>query len=123
VSDDPLEDLDDAQRAAALRWRETLRASETLDAPTAGRLAQARARALGGNRTRSPWVWATGGLTAAAIVAVLALLLQLGGPARWQGERVDAGTAEALDVLTDDLDPDFYQDLELYRWLAEDGHA
>jgi hypothetical protein len=51
------------------------------------------------------------------------LLLQFGGLQRWQGDGVEANPADALEVLTDDLDADFYEDLELYRWLAEDGHA
>jgi hypothetical protein len=36
-----------------------------------------------------------------------------------------APQAEALDVLTDDVDADLYEDLDLYRWLERehDGAA
>jgi len=32
-----------------------------------------------------------------------------------------APTADAFELLTDDVDPEFYQDLDLYQWLADSG--
>jgi hypothetical protein len=30
-------------------------------------------------------------------------------------------TADTLELLTDDVDPEFYQDLDMYQWLADSG--
>jgi hypothetical protein len=125
VSDDRLDGMDEAQRDLALKLRTVLRESERVDAPTAARLAQARARAVDAGGVRAPrrWLWASGGLTAAAIIAAL-LVLEPGGLHRSRGQPAGEVTAvEALDVLTDDLDADFYEDLDMYRWLADDGRA
>jgi hypothetical protein len=121
VSDDRLDDLDEAQRAAALSLRSALRESERVDAVTASKLAAARARAVAEAVPVAPrrWLWASGGLTAAAVVAAL-LLLQPGALQRWRGEPAEAATADAIEVLTDDLDADFYQDLDLYRFIEDD---
>ena len=123
MSDDRLEELDEAQRELALKLRGTLRDSENVDVVTSSRLARARARALAESAPppRPTWIWASGGLTAAAIVA--ALLLQSGGLQRWRAEPAEASAADAIEVLTDEMDADFYEDLELYRWLAEDARA
>jgi len=124
VNDDRLEDLDEAQRTAALKLRSILRESERVDAVTSARLASARARAVAASGTASPqrWLWASGGVTAAAVLAAL-LLLQSGGLQRWRADPAEVTAADAIEVLTDDLDADFYEDLDMYRWLAEDGRA
>ncbi len=121
MNDDRLDELDEAQRALALKLRTSLRDSERVDSVTAAKLAQARVPwQQSGPRSRSTWVWASGGLTAAAIVA--ALLVQLGG-ARWSTDPVETNVADTIEVLTDDMDAEFYEDLDLYRWLADDGRA
>jgi len=124
VTDDRLDELDEAQRTLARKLRASLRDSEHVDAATAGRLARARQNAIAssGSATRPTWIWASGGFTAAAIVAAL-LLLQSGGLQHWRADPAEANVADAIEVLTDDMDADFYEDLDLYRWLAEDGRA
>jgi hypothetical protein len=123
VKDERLDELGEGERALALRLRAMLRESETTDVGTAARLAAARARALDAPRPTVPrWLWAPGGLTAAAILA--ALVVQSGLPGRQPGDARELAAAEALEVLTDEVDADFYEDLDLYRWLAEeDGRA
>jgi cytochrome c-type biogenesis protein CcmH/NrfG len=124
VTDERLNDLDDAHRAAALKLREVLRASEHVDPLTASRLARARARAVAesGSGSSPRWIWASGGLTAAAVVAAV-LLMQFGGWQRWRADPAGTNVADAIEVLTHDVDADFYEDLDMYRWLAEDGRA
>jgi hypothetical protein len=123
VSDDPLDDLTETERARALKLRELLRGSERLDALTASRLAAARARAVDASAGPSPrrWLWASGGLTAAVVAALL--VLQSGAMQRSRTDPADASAAEAIEVLTDDVDADLYEDLDMYRWLADDGRA
>lgn len=125
MSDERLDDLDEAHRAAALKLRAVLRESERVDAVTASKLASARARAVDAAAPASSpprWLWASGGLTAAAVVAAL-LVLQFGGSQRWRADPAEASAVEAIEVLTDDVDADFYEDLDMYRWLADDGRA
>ena len=71
-------------------------------------------------RGRATWWWTSGGLTAAALAA--ATLLLLSPSARTPGIRGEATSADALDVLTDEVDPELYEDLDLYRWLAQEGN-
>ena len=97
--------------------RDRLLASEALDYVTASRLAAARKRALAPVAT--PWRWwlASGGsLAAAALVA----LLMFGAPKHQAlHEPVEISSADAFDLMTDEEDADFYEDLDLYRWLSE----
>lgn len=119
---DDLHDLPPSERALALRLRQRLRDSESLDFVTTSRLSAARARALDGRDAgrRSTWWWASGGLAAAA-VAVIAVLVF--APAlRTPGVVAEPAAADSLDILTDDVDPELYEDLELYRWLAQEGN-
>jgi hypothetical protein len=111
------EELDERDRALAQRLRVQLRASEDLDYVTQARLSAARARAVArvGETTASRhtgWWVATGGLTAAAVLAVMLVL---------RTPQSVAPTADAFELLTDDVDPEFYQDLDLYQWLADSG--
>ncbi len=121
MSDERFDELDDAMRATALSLRSTLRASERVDARTASRLASARAEAVAQSGTAGAprWMWASGGLTAAAVVAAV-LLLQFGTLQRWRPDRAENAAADAIEVLTDDVDSDFYEDLDLYRFIEDD---
>ncbi len=119
MNGDRLDELDEEQRALALQLRTTLRNGEHVDAATAARLAQARSDAVANSRpgpSRSPWWWATG--TAAALALVGVLVLKPAPPASTEPSAVDA-----LEVMTDELDADFYEDLDLYRWLEQDGNV
>ena len=107
-----LDELDPQQRRQAARLREQLREGDELDFVMRSKLAAARARALEVVAPRTGWWYATGGVAAAAVLALL-LVLPRGGP-----EAVPS--YDALEVMTDELEPEFYQDLDLYRWLAED---
>lgn len=55
---------------------------------------------------------------ASALMLVVAIAI---GWSRWPAPPAagDQALLEALDVLTDELDPEFYEDLDLYRWLAQ----
>ena len=125
----PFKELPEADQQLAQSLQAGLRASEELDYVTASRLRAARARAVAAaRRPARGGLYASGGLTAAAIVAAV-LLLQaphLSQVAAPPFPESGAGTqADALDVLTDEVDADFYEDLDLYRWLARshDGDA
>lgn len=122
MKDDRLDDLDPAQRDLALRLRGVLRETEKLDVATSSRLARARAQAAAVAQESArvaPWMWTSGGLTAAAIIAVV--MMQFASLPRLAKEPTETAAADAIDVLTDDVDPDLYEDLDLYRWLAEDN--
>ena len=108
------DELDPQQRSDALKLRASLRAGDELDFITRSKLGAARARALeAASPRRSGW-WYAGGLTAAAVLALLLVLPQQRG--------TDAVPAyDALEVMTDELEPEFYEDLDMYRWLAEDN--
>jgi hypothetical protein len=111
------DELNEHDRALAQRLRAQLRASEELDYVTQAKLASARARAVAAaGATAAPgnagW-WAAGGLTAAAVLAAVLVL-------RTPHSAMPA-TADALELLTDDVDPEFYQDLDMYQWLADSG--
>ena len=111
------DELDEHDRDLARRLRAQLLASEELDPVTRARLAAARARAVGESGATAArhtgWWLATGGLTAAAVLAVMLVL-------RTPQSAVPT-TADSLELLTDDVDPEFYQDLDMYQWLAESG--
>jgi hypothetical protein len=109
--------------------RGALRGSERFDVVTESKLRAARARALDAARA-PPRAWRSPAAFASALLAIVAM-----ASAWWLrmapgADDPDIAPLEALDVLTDDLDPEFYQDLDLYRWLArpaadsaEDGAA
>jgi hypothetical protein len=117
------EDLDERDRALAQRLQARLRAREDLDHVTQAKLTAARARAVAvgvaRGTTTAPrltgWWLATGGMTAAA---VLAAVLVLRTP-----HSVVPTTADTLELLTDDVEPEFYQDLDMYQWLADSGEG
>ena len=123
MSDERFEEMDERQRALARRLRKTLRDSEEAPDPIASaRLAQARARAVAATTRTRPRLWVFGGGLTAAVLLVALLVLS---PPLQQitPETSETAALEAMDVLTDDLDNDFYEDLEMYRWLAQDNRA
>lgn len=95
-----------------------LRQTERVDAVMSAKLAAARARALdaAGTAPRRAWAWPLSGAIAAALLALVML------PAREPAPSPsDYAGGEALDLLIDEQDPQFYEDLPLYQWL--DGEA
>lgn len=103
-------------RAAA----KILRQSERVDSDTAQRLAAARRHALsvaGKPAMARRWLVPAGAF-AALVLAVLMLRPQ---PQATQAPvMADAHGIDALDLLTDDMSPAFYRDLEFYQWLEKE---
>lgn len=122
VTDDDLHELPPPHRALARQLRNALRESERMDPSLAHRLARARAHAVAQGKDGGVpgWLWAPGSVAAAVVAALL--VMHLGMPQ--SGQRPSGGaTAEALEVLTDETDLEMYEDLELYRWLAQENGA
>ena len=102
-------------------------AEENLDAATLSRLRAARARALDAvtprdyARTRRPaWLLPVGSFAAAGVVLAVASMLWFTVPAGNSGSLADI---ENLDLLTAVDNPEFYADLDFYRWLASQNNA
>jgi hypothetical protein len=103
-------------RAAA----QALRQSETVDSHTAARLAAARQRALavaGKPAMARRWLVPASAFAAIAL-AVLALRPQQ--QAVQAPVIANAHDIDTLDLLTDDMSPAFYRDLEFYQWLEKE---
>lgn len=101
------------------RVRKALRESEQLDYVTASRLSSARKRALeSGRNPRWQWAAISGALAAALVVAVFApwRSFELPDPPA----SADSAHLEVLDILGDEMEPEFYRDLELYQWLSQE---
>ena len=113
MSDDP-QDLEGWGRRAA----SALRDSEAIDAAVSRRLASARVEALAAAR-RPRRLRLPGASLAALLAALVFLPLELDAPP----PPLQMAAADALEVLADEQDPQFYEDLELYLWLDEDEHA
>jgi len=99
------------------RIRSTLDASaESLDELTVARLKAARRRALDDAPRRRTWLVAGsfGVATLAAALVAVVVLTPAVNPA--------AGQLDQLEMLAD-ADPDIYDNLEFYRWLAEQRRA
>jgi hypothetical protein len=112
-------DLDPGDRSFAESARRALRESEHLDAVSAARLAAGRRRALARafGRNAAPWRWAAGfALAATVLLAVILPRLQPQAP-------YDPADTDTLEIVTDELGPDFYEDLDFYQALddASDG--
>lgn len=115
------------------RWSDragkALRDSEAqLDAVTVARLRAARANAL--ERAAAPsWSWAMpelrtlGGVGAALAVGVLAWTLVPRPAPVAPVATVNLAAADALELVTDEQGPEFYENLDLYLWLEEAGGA
>jgi hypothetical protein len=98
-------------------------AAQNLDAPTAGRLRAARRRALAGagpkSHPRAAWWLPLGSAAAAGLVLVLGAMLWLGTP----NGRVPVASMDDMELLTAKDNPEFYAELEFYRWLASQRDA
>lgn len=103
-------------RAAA----KALRQSETIDSHSAAKLASARQRALAvaGKPAMSRRLLVPAGVFAAAALAAVMLRPQQAAPVL--PPLADTQGVDALDLLTDDLSPAFYRDLEFYQWLEQE---
>lgn len=99
------------------RLRQMLdRSTAELDAVTLARLRAARRRALDSPPPRRIWL-AAGGISAAALAAGLAAVLWLSPAA------APAPTGlEQLDLLAE-ADLELVDDIDFYRWLAENERA
>jgi hypothetical protein len=113
-------ETDQEDQAFARFVAQELRRSEVVDGATAQRLAAARQRALAvagkSRRSRRLLVPATA-FTAIALLAVAMRPQQhtATAPVIAAPQNLDA-----LDLLTDDMSPTFYRDLEFYRWLEQE---
>lgn len=109
-------ELDDTNRAFAEAARAALRDSErTLDRTALVRLRAARALAVAQTeKPRRHLTWAIPVGAVSAGLLVFALLPQRVPMADTQG-------VEALEILADDMGPEFYQELDLYEWLDAQG--
>ncbi|TXH05692.1 MAG: hypothetical protein E6R07_02460 [Nevskiaceae bacterium] len=96
--------------------RKLLRSSESVDRRTARRLAQARARAIVAAQPASTFHWL---VPAGAVAAAIAMVLSLRHAVPTSQPAPELQAADALDLLTDDKDPQFYRDLEFYKWLEK----
>lgn len=123
------DELPECERELARTLRARLRGQATdLDAATTGRLRAARARAIeaAGGQGAASWRYATGGALVTAAVAGALLLQQpsqapRSSPGSTSGRETPAASFDAMDILTDDIDSEFYEDLDLYRWLEHDA--
>lgn len=113
--------LDAGDRAFAQRARAALRASEQLDYVTAMRLQAVRRRALDrARRHRWPWL-GPAGLIATALALAVWLPEQPGVAPLPSAVTTQLAHAELVEILLDENDPEFYEDLDFYRWLSEDA--
>jgi hypothetical protein len=92
------------------------RGARQLDELTVARLGAARRQALAAGSHRVRWL-AAGGIAATAVTAGLVALLLLTPAAS-----PPANGLEQLDLLVD-AELDVYDNLEFYRWLAEQQRA
>lgn len=112
--------LDEARRILKV-------AEQELDAATLSRLRAARARTLDpitprddARAWRPAWLLPVGGFAAAGVVLAVAGMLWFTTPS---GNGVSLSGIENLDLLTAVDNPEFYADLDFYRWLASQNHA
>lgn len=110
--------LDERERKFIANAKSVLDKSvQDLDAQVRNRLRHARHRALEARPSHTTWVLA-GGL-AAASVAALAVTLWLVEP----GVVEPIPDVQDLELLTAADNLEFYEDLEFYRWLADQDRA
>lgn len=110
-----LEGLTPAERKLALAARRMLRGSETPDAVAVARLNAARRRAIASvaQRRHSPWLLAA----PAALAAALLAWIVVPGVLPTASAPVNPMSADALEVLADEMEPEFYENLDLYEAL------
>ena len=114
------EDLSAADRAFAQVAQARLRATEALDYTEAARLAAARRRAVAALEERRGGInrWLLAPAALASLVLGLALLPnRLASPPT--APAVNALETAALEWTVDEAGPEFYRDIEFYRWLAQ----
>lgn len=118
MTDDPTAD----DRAWAQSAARALRESEdSIDAVTLMRLRAARARAVEAAAPRAlpqRWGWALPAAVAAGVLAVV-----IAPRLDFAPSAVNVAEAEALDVLTDEMGPEFYENMDLYLWLEESSDS
>ncbi len=92
---------------------------EDIDAPTAARIAVARATALReGTKRRLVWYWpAVGVATAAAVLLAFMITFRSVPP------QLTAEHQEELKVIASEQNMEFYENLDFYAWLAENREA
>lgn len=117
-------DQDDLALARAAA--QALRQSEAVDNHTAAKLAAARQRALavaGKPPMARRWL-VPAGVSFAAVALSAVLVLRPQQQTAQTAVIANAHDVDALDLLTDDMSPMFYRDLEFYQWLErERPHA
>jgi hypothetical protein len=114
----PVENREQEERLRSLLDQKT----EELDGHTLSRLRQARARALAAHakpagRLQLP-DWSVAGGLATATIAVLAFSFLLETPREPGIPQVPAGD---LEILASGEELEFYDQLDFYRWLEEEG--
>jgi len=119
-----LNDLDVSQQQLARALRSQLRATETVDAATSARLALLRQQALSTpRRFGKTWLSSIDGLAIAAVLVVLGIVLPQQLPQFSSGQAGDSSHQETVEVLTEEPEPEFYQDLDMLQWLAHESDA
>jgi hypothetical protein len=114
-------DLSPADRAFAQVAQTRLRASEVLDYTESARLAAARRRAVAALEERrsgiAAWLLAPAALATVALSFVLIPNRLVSPPTG--ASAVNGLETAALEWVVDEAGPDFYRDLEFYRWLEQ----
>lgn len=114
------DDLSAADRAFAQVAQTRLRATEVLDYTESARLAAARRRAVAALEDRRLGVnrWLLAPAALATLVLGFALLPnRLASPPTTPA--VNGLETAALEWVVDEAGPEFYRDIEFYRWLAQ----
>jgi len=119
-----LNDLDLEQQQLARALRNELRAAEAVDAATSARLSLLRQQALSSpRRLGKAWLSGIDGLAITAVLVVLGIVLPQQLPQFSSGQASDSTNSETVEVLTEEPEPEFYQDLDMLQWLAHEGDA
>jgi hypothetical protein len=116
-----LNDLPVTQQQLARALRNQLRATETVDPATSARLALLRQQALSTpRRLNKSWLSGIDGLAITALLVVLAIVLPQQLPRFSSGQASDSINLETVEVLSEEPEPEFYQDLDMLQWLAHE---
>ena len=116
-----LNDLDVTQQPLARALRSQLRAAETVDAATSARLALLRQQALSTpRRLGKAWLSGIDGLAITTLLVMLGLVLPQQLPQFSSGQAGDSNNLETVEVLAEEPEPEFYQDLDMLQWLAHE---
>ena len=95
----------------------------TLDELTIARLRAARLNAIAASRRSRYRFWGfAGGAAAAGLALAIAGTVWLKAPSELPAAPANDATLADLDLLTTES-PDFYGNLEFYRWLASQSDA